>query len=903
VSPFTLPAAFKFSSYTTFILGKEVLAEAIGREGADIFEKEADKSKFKTYLDYIFDWLKTKLGLNKNIAKSLAKQVIGGVGTKEMVGKSETEQLQKTKETDEEKAQRKAEAKQRAKEQRAAINEITGGEEIKTLPFDKLIELYNHVIGFEKSVKDKYFNDIKTQIAYRLFTDKKAELQKWADEGKVKGYSEEEANKSDIKDKDVLLKSLSHMSQVVPELQVFSKMFESTFFDMTAERYKLKNELEKLGKAVIKERNEKLGLKRFLTVFNSDSAKYFDFVENPKAILKEDKDGKEYYDSGYWTVEEGKAKGFTKAQLSFLEYLHKLNDLRNEQLAEQGSEEGMDDVLKVDKSVSEALFTEGALQALSLFLGNGFNLRNIRVNFTDPVTNKTEPMNYGDIEQKLLSYGKKGTLEYLNALRLLAKYNMAAKRQLRKRVNVDDKDNEFILKGGSAYQINPYGSLDNKFLKPRNKDRGFSRDFYKAAFNFIDDYTHSKHMSELLPYIDSIEYINKVGYLEHAAKDNVGKWVEDWKKLHLFQTKEVGPLGPEVDASVRLLRSLTSMIVMAFNVPAAGINALMGQYNNLKAESAELLAKGHERLLVDSKRGEGAAGKLVSKKAADILKKYQVISIDYDSNPKLFAGKLFDNIAHGLTRAGEFYIQGSMFLGLMSEEDFNSFEYVKNENGVEELVYTGKDEKALKERMIKNKNRVSDIQGKYSSKDQRNFMAGEFGKMVAQFKVWVPDWWKERFGDEYITADGETKKGTYRSFNLQALKDLKQQFDEKGFKEAVWDNKTAMSNLKGAVAVAVLLSIKMGGDDDEKKRKQGNLLSQLTSNVLFIFDPTGLKFTVTQPVAAMNTVGKFVDVLSNSMEIDGGFELTLDKAGKKAMKAVPYTKLITPVIETIVGED
>jgi len=49
-------------------LGKEVLAEAIGREGADIFEKEADKSKFKTYLDYIFDWLKTKLGLNKNIA-------------------------------------------------------------------------------------------------------------------------------------------------------------------------------------------------------------------------------------------------------------------------------------------------------------------------------------------------------------------------------------------------------------------------------------------------------------------------------------------------------------------------------------------------------------------------------------------------------------------------------------------------------------------------------------------------------------------------------------------------------------------------------------------------------------------------------------------------------------------
>jgi len=63
-------------------LGKEVLAEAIGREGADIFDTEVEKSKFQKYLDYIFDWLKTKLGMNKNIAKSLAKQVIGGIGTK-----------------------------------------------------------------------------------------------------------------------------------------------------------------------------------------------------------------------------------------------------------------------------------------------------------------------------------------------------------------------------------------------------------------------------------------------------------------------------------------------------------------------------------------------------------------------------------------------------------------------------------------------------------------------------------------------------------------------------------------------------------------------------------------------------------------------------------------------------
>lgn len=80
-------------------LGKEVLSEAIGREGEGIFDTEVEKSKFQKYLDYIFDWLKTKLGMNKNIAKSLAKQVISGIGTKEM--KAKGPYLQKTKEEEE----------------------------------------------------------------------------------------------------------------------------------------------------------------------------------------------------------------------------------------------------------------------------------------------------------------------------------------------------------------------------------------------------------------------------------------------------------------------------------------------------------------------------------------------------------------------------------------------------------------------------------------------------------------------------------------------------------------------------------------------------------------------------------------------------------------------------------
>ena len=80
------------------MLNKEILAEAIGREGAGIFEKESQKSKFKQILDYIFTWLKNKLGINKNVAKSLAKQIIGGIGTKNIGGKeSKIDQEQNSK--------------------------------------------------------------------------------------------------------------------------------------------------------------------------------------------------------------------------------------------------------------------------------------------------------------------------------------------------------------------------------------------------------------------------------------------------------------------------------------------------------------------------------------------------------------------------------------------------------------------------------------------------------------------------------------------------------------------------------------------------------------------------------------------------------------------------------------
>ena len=99
-------------------------------------------------------------------------------------------------------------------------------------------------------------------------------------------------------------------------------------------------------------------------------------------------------------------------------------------------------------------------------------------------------------------------------------------------------------------------------------------------------------------------------------------------------------------------------------------------------------------------KGERAKAGVVSKYALDIIRKYNIVNQDYESQPSIKAHNIFAKLATIGTQVGEYQIQGSLGLGLMSEEDFNSFEYTKDKYGNE--VLTVKDpakEKEIKERM------------------------------------------------------------------------------------------------------------------------------------------------------------------------------------------------------------
>lgn len=859
-SPLWTETKERYPELNDEMLAKEVLAEAIGREGAGIFDTEVEKSKFMQLLDRIFDKLKTLLGINKNVAKSLAKQIIRGE-TKNIESASADVQLAKKKkpiedETEEEEAARllKEQREEEERDVQALIEEINAQDDLNNLSNEFLTDAYNAVLATTLSTgkKSKYLKDVMVRIAMHLHDQELKETK-----AKNPKFNEQIAVNQDISFADVKLKVLSHFSEGFPTLQALSKLWDEHYFNKITEERAQKKTHENLAKDVIKDKNARSGIvergvnavKAFLG--SNINHKYFDFIEG--------KDGK------LLTVEEGQKKGLSAPQMAYLKFVRSLMKDRYDLISDEETYNADMEILKLDKGFSEAFNSDGAVQAFSNLLGNTHNIENVRIEYTNPNTGRKEITEFENIEKALVEYGKKGLKQRAEALAKIFHYNLKARRQLRLQVNADqteDTNNLKIYKSGE-YTLDEKGRLQSKFSRNRNPDRAYSKDFYKAVQEYISDSAHIKHVSPLMPIINSVTYLNKNGLFDregdttktiHNKKENVGKWLDEWTKLHVLKKKE--EQIPEVDMILRTLRFMTSASTMLFNVPANIINVAMGNYNNWRAQEFKTYSKGQSRLFGGTNRKldkEHAFGAL-NKYSVDIIRKYGAVSTDVDSNPIKSGVSIFTDLGYALQKWGEFQIQGSGLLGLMTDEDYNSFEYKKNEFGVEELVVKkGVDEKALRARILANINKVSDVQGKYSEKDRMNIMNTEIGKSAAQFKTWMPMYFRERFGDE----------GTWRKMVRGGFAELRKDIKEKGKVKAFWENKAFMSNLKGAMVVGLMMAFVYNDDDDKKKDSAAKLMERYLSDLLFVFDFNNAKFTLTKPIASIGTLEKFIDLLDH----------------------------------------
>lgn len=835
------------------MLGKEVLAEAIGREGAGIFETESQKSKFKAMLSYIFDRIKRLLGIEKNVAKSLAKQIIAGIGTKDLVGTTAQAQMAKRKVLSDAQAQVKE-----------LVDAIAENEDLSSIPYEELLDVYNAINAQDIPGKSKYLRDVKIRIGMNIFEREKTKLQK------NKDFSADRAATKDLNAKEVKFKVLSHFIDAYPEFKSLSEMWDAAYFAKIKESREGKNTNEKLAIEVIKDRNSRLGITQraiemVQSLFTSVNYKYFSFLDNGKGKLV--------------TLSEAKKKGYSKAQIEYLKFVRDLIASRKI-LMDSDDIYNMDmEVLKLDKGFSEAFKTDGLAQAFGNWLSSSDGLRETQIEFKNPITGKTSITSYQNAETALVKYGEKGPKEKAQSIALILKYNFAARR---KKSDAENKQR-------GTYYLDENGQLKSKFDRKRPPEASYSTDFYKAVSEYIDDNAHITHISPLMPVIESIEYLNKRGVYEfdddgnktpiHAKKPNVVKWINEWRDLHVLRQKDEGI--PELDASLKFLRFLTSATTMMFNIPAGLMNIAIGNYNAWRTGNTEMVAKGNARLFGGKKKFKSDYGYgLINPIAVDIARKYNAVSTDIDSNPIQTLSGIMSKLGHAITKYGEFQIQASGLLGLMSDEDFNSFEYRKNKFGVDELVFKKnvppQKQLEIESRILKHINTVSDIQGKYSEKDRRNIQNNELGKALMQFKVYLPDYWRMRFGKDvgswYIMLNG-------------GLKELKKDIKDNGLKKGLWDNesreaKAFMSNLKGTAAVALFMILSHSDDDDDEGAVA--FAEKMLSNLLGIFDPVQLKFTLTRPIAAMGVVDRFLTAVEHlSLWSEDAYMKSDSKYGEK----------------------
>jgi hypothetical protein len=921
-------------------LDMEVLAEAIGREGADIFDKVEDRSKFKAYLDYIFDWLKQKLGLDKNVAKSLAKQIIGGVKTSKLEAvKGEVAKDQKVKEKKKPFADQALKYNQYAtaegfdaqkefdKYEQATVElrEVKEDEKLATIAADEAVtdeeiksadaelekqrallkeaskefaikaKRYLGYLKYKKDFRavqailkdkdlDEYteneLNDLITKLfafndraakavkerAYlrlgHLVTVKQNEIHK-----DKEGFIEALGKTSDISPLQSKILHYSQFSEKNADMQALALANGKAIIDKITEANSLKDTHAKLGLKVIQEENKRLGITgKAANRFSSDSSKYFEWMID---------------DNGnYLTIDEAKAKGLSKAKLDYLDFHRETVAGYRESMSANDYENVKMGAIRVDKNFREAYKSEGLIPAFSYYLGGGAtNLGRVRILHNGKV------MSYSEIEKEIIAgVDKKNIKSIAKALYDLLVANIKARYQLKKGQNIDEKDNPLELKGDAEYSLNEKGQLVSKFDKPRAKDRGYSKDFYKAMNQFIDESAHVKHISKIMPLVESIEYLNKYGYMEegYVPKKNVSKWINDWKALQIFKEPYVN--DPVIDAAIKSLRKLVASTTMWFNIPANAINVFVGNYNNWRAENAETLARGNARLF----GGKGSRKKvgIVNDYALAIIKKYNLVNQDFDSHPVIKAGSVFSKLATWGTQVGEYQIQGSLGLGLLSQEEFDSFEFTKDKYGNDVLtVKKGVDEDKIKSKMTQVKNRVTDIQGKYPDEDRRNIMRGEFGKALFQFKVWMPDWFKERFSARYFNAYGQEKEGSYTKMLRVGVKEMAADLKKGDIKKAL-TNPAFVQNLKGMATIGALLALKHSDDDDDDKKKGGLNWDSALSQVLFIFDLEQDKYMVSNPAAIL---GKIKDML-NAFEALVGFE---EDAWQKTKRILPGGKAVT----------
>lgn len=695
------------------------------------------------------------------------------------------------------------------------------------------------------------------------------------------------------------------------DLQALTRELDKTVSERNEEhvawKHKLKTAIQNLEKEYISNLKGTEKLKRKLQLLvnplfdRTVLFKFMYYIKDSKNGPFEAKITSEPYANDKKAIERYNA--LSKPQKEFLklhdQFTKEFADIQNRE-NEFGQIVGLNtnNLIKVTKSLADTMASNpqnGLLQNYLKYLSQTGGQKDVIQMYFEG--DKENTHSFAEIKDMIATGATKGLWSKVHAIYLLAKYKRKATELLAKRQHEDTRIPWDEKLRDSQYGLTERGRMVSQFQNSGAKYmKDFSGDFGRALGMYMDDMIYIKHMEKLVPLVDSIEYFNK----EHMDyRKNTQAFFDIWKRGYLYKSKTLSA-EPKYDKYIKFLRAWTHLRVMAFNVPAAVFNVIMGKYQTYRGLETQIRRLGEKRYWL--------GGISNFKKTQAILDKYHLLSIETNQDYNKSIGHYFDKIMFGLTELGENFIQGSSIIGHLSDKQWKwmnkdgSLKQVDENNKQLTLEQIKEREESIRETLRHGKEETKRLQGAYSKDDIRNFGHFELGRAFSQFRVWMPEAYDDRFGKEKIDAYGNKRQGTLNYMWKEGWKEIGKDIkDPKFFTSDELKYKLKRRNLRSAMAVGVLgtaalIGASAGGGGRRPDDEEAWLTSQFQKalgEMLFIFDPHTLKFTMTNTVAAEGTVASFMDVLLN---IGSFYKSGKNKGDWEAPtyigRTVPYSQVI-----------
>jgi hypothetical protein len=349
--------------------------------------------------------------------------------------------------------------------------------------------------------------------------------------------------------------------------------------------------------------------------------------------------------------------------------------------------------------------------------------------------------------------------------------------------------------------------------------------------NFVKAQTFKYYMEPMLPTVD----IFKKNFIESEAKK---KFAEQWfdKTMSTLLNKSTKDQSAKkwVESGINFYTGWTAFRFLGFNWQAATMNLTAGYSNNITHFGIGIVMRGHERLVKNPK------------KCYAILDKLNIVSTTVDESFNL--SQHYQTIMNQLTfftsTAPEYINQGTVFIGMMTDEQFDAYD--SNGNIKEYVIDPTTGQKKIAPKGVKGtldnnaldanqinlmQMQIARVHGAYHKLFKRPVAQNVLLRPVVMFKTWMFEMYNILFGDLDFVRGGIRQKSiikdTGKTLFNRMFADIRGLADKPEWTEADRQNVKKFVTLSFLIVGAAIASGMT--DDDDKKGLLGRIFKSIYS--------------------------------------------------------------------------